>query len=61
MQIKINTIWTGSNYDDFFLDAVEERGSEVWVHYHKISNPAQTYSCLVDAFHQRFTIQENRS
>lgn len=59
MKVKIDSIWVGSSFEEFQVDAVEYKDNGTWVFYHRVSNPSSAYSCLVDAFLQRFSLTEN--
>lgn len=48
------SIWNGSNYEKFVVKSLVAKNGDIWVHY-ELMGTKQEYSCLVEAFQQRFT------
>lgn len=52
------SIWCGRDLDKFLVRSVTAHEGDLWVHYQEMGTQ-KTYSCLVSAFQQRFTIYTN--
>jgi len=51
--IKVGSIWSGSDHNQFTVRGVEERAEGTWVSYGKHGED-RTYECLIGAFLERF-------
>jgi len=60
MQLSVGSRWTDSQGREFVLDAVDKNGAETWVSYTRVTD-CTSYSCLVEAFTDRFLRIENDS
>jgi hypothetical protein len=54
------TKFTSANGKIFVVEEVKQIDKELWVYYHN-AETGQQYSCLLDAFSQRFHPVENSS
>jgi hypothetical protein len=52
---KINSKWKSSNHVSFLVKQLEHTEQGIFVHY-KRCNDNSSYSCLVDAFLSRFSV-----
>jgi hypothetical protein len=57
--LKEDSIWFGPTRRMFKIDKIEGVGDLAVVHYTNILNPELKYSCLIDAFLNRFTYTES--
>lgn len=53
---NITSKWTGIDSTTFKIERLESKNSQVWVYYRN-EQTGQQYSCLVEAFLQRFKEQ----
>jgi hypothetical protein len=56
--MKVGSIWTGSNFVEFKIKDIKTVGDNTWIYYYKIST-GQQYSCLKEAFIDRFKEKVN--
>jgi hypothetical protein len=58
MKVNVGSKWRGSDYSEFVVEAVENLGDEVWIHYARSdkfgSAGEEKFSCLAGAFDVRF-------
>ena len=59
-KVKIGSIWTAKDCQQFNVINVENKDKETWVTYKRVSTPDQVYSCLEPAFIHRFSEFTNR-
>jgi hypothetical protein len=52
------SIWCGNDREKFIVRGIVAQDGDVWVQYERMGTQ-QTYSCLVEAFQQRFTLYVN--
>jgi hypothetical protein len=58
--MKMATRFTSADGKIFVVEEVRQVEKELWVYYHN-SKTGQQYSCLLDAFSQRFSPMVNES
>ena len=56
--VKTNTTWGSSDGRKFLVNGIMQQGPDTWIHYINVKTNQQ-YSCLVDAFVQRFREEPN--
>jgi len=54
------SIWCGGDLEKFLVRSVIAENGSVWVEYQRMGTP-QMYSCLVEAFQQRFSLYVNHN
>lgn len=59
IKIEKDQIWTSQNRTEFHIDDIRETEKGTWIHYTNTFTQ-QTYSCLEEAFRQRFYPVMNR-
>jgi hypothetical protein len=59
-EVTPGSIWFGSGQVMFVVQKVCEVEGNIWVHYENV-NSKQNYSCLVEAFVHRFTLNINHN
>lgn len=54
------SIWCGSELEKFIVRSIVADQGDIWVHYERMGT-RQTYTCLVEAFQQRFSLYVNHN
>ena len=52
--MNLNSVWRDSSGKEFYIEMIDHTADGSWIHYRAVGTDRE-YSCLIDAFKERFT------